>query len=93
MLIFNKGSDNSVGSAIISCDPIPQHIEQPKHSDERPARAYALRRIKSNVFSLPLPFRAAMEGDGGKESGGTGEGKAAGKLRADENDNASRAHV
>lgn len=34
-----------------------------------------------------------MEGDGGKEGGGTGEGKAAGKLRADENDNASRVHV
>lgn len=39
-----------------------------EHSDERERRTYVLRRIKSNVFSLPLAFRAAMEG--GKERRG-----------------------
>lgn len=77
MSIFNKGSNNSVGSAIIWRDPVPRTYRTTETS-RRTRAAYVSRRIKSNVFSLPLAFRAAMEGDGAAaRNGGTREGKAA----------------
>lgn len=86
MLIFNKRFDDSVRSMIISHDSASRHIERARNI--KAGGAYVSNK-EQRIFIAPLAFRT----NGRRQQQGTGGRKAAGKLRADENDNASRAHV